>query len=90
MRLCRSLALPVLAAAALAGCHDLQAHRLQRLNRGSGLSPEAYYSVPDPDVHTGGSETGPWQMPVARVHSNGGHETVGPLPLEPSGDLASQ
>ena len=31
-----------------AGCHDLQPHRLQRMNRGPGLSSDAYYSVPDP------------------------------------------
>ena len=36
-----------------AGCqmpHDLQPHRLQRLNRGKGLTSgfEAYYSVRDP------------------------------------------
>jgi hypothetical protein len=31
-----------------AGCHELQPHRLQRLNRGPGLSTEAYYSIPDP------------------------------------------
>ncbi|HUG90815.1 MAG TPA: hypothetical protein VML55_08285 [Planctomycetaceae bacterium] len=72
---------------AAAGCHELQPHRLQRLNRGSGLSPEAYYSVADPAVETGG---GGWQLPVARGDSAGRHETVGALPLEPSGDRPPQ
>lgn len=28
--------------------HELQPHRLQRLNSGPGMSSDAYYSVPDP------------------------------------------
>ena len=48
----RCLPLPgaVLLAVATSGCHDLQPPRLHRLNRGPGLSPEAYYSISDPDA----------------------------------------
>ena len=45
-----------------AGCHDLQPHRLQRLNRGPGLSSDAYYSVPDPQEMPGAT-LGGWDSP---------------------------
>ncbi|MGH7129103.1 MAG: hypothetical protein ACREJB_17785 [Planctomycetaceae bacterium] len=48
-RLMIGLALALTAGAT--GCellHDLQLHRLHRLNRGPGMSSDAYLSVPDP------------------------------------------
>jgi hypothetical protein len=45
-----------------AGCHDLQPHRLQRLNRGPGMGSDAYYSVPDPQEASGAALSG-WDHP---------------------------
>jgi hypothetical protein len=90
MRLWRSSAVPALLATVAMGCHELQPHRLQRMNRGGGLSPEAYYSVRDPDVHSRDSESRPWASPVAASDSDGGHQPIRPLLPEPAGDLASE
>jgi hypothetical protein len=50
-------------AASAAGCanlfHDLQIHRLWRLNRGDPISSDAYFSVPTPENRTGSAAAHP-------------------------------
>jgi hypothetical protein len=77
-----------------AGCHELQPHRLQRLNRGTGLSPDVYYSVPDPALPPQPPDSPGWrpvaQPPGASRGSVAGDEPVGTAAEQPLGDFASQ